>query len=445
LKHTEKTYNCFTTIYDYEVLEEITKIAYPVYKNSFSNYLKESGTFSDENAEEKINFAKQLLEIFVILEKENIILSTLNPEKIVITKEDQLVLRDTFFDSSFKSESQSSMASSRISSSNRYKVPDEKRNRDLKANNYLLGLLLYELFYGKYIFDGVTDFAIITRLHKDLQLDKSQVYSLRNRWIVIDKNAITVRVEKVRVNTDLDINISSDIQKIIKKLLDNDKEKRAGLEEVKQLLFNNDLKEDMISQGKSYSKNTETVKSETLSKTKLKELLQNLKINRVTIKDEKLFNSFFTKNIKTIRDNNISYGLEIDSEQSLFGIKKYGAKFKIEIFEEKEDFLSKRAVPSPKGDSNGKIILDSAKIDIDKLIDTVSDKMMETEADMLSDFLFQTRQNLYEIKDNKDIKDLIDDEYLSLCKKVSINELRSGSKLDTESYVAIINNIMSKI
>lgn len=402
-------YNNFVTIFDYEIGEEVTKVAYPKFKTSLTNYLKEK-ILSDE---EKSKLAKGVLDIFKNLEKESIILSSLNPDKIVLDYNNTPILRDTFFDESFKSESQSSMASSRISSSNRYKVPDEKSDRSFKSNTYLLGLLLYEIFYEEYIFGDIKDFATITRLHKEALVSRDQVTSLRERWIVEREDGTNVRVEKV--NESNDDNISLEYKSILKKMLSVDINKRPSLNQIASSIrsFENDPQKEI--------ERTSIINQEIMSKKKLKENISNMKITSIIVKNQSFLNELIeTDNIEITHDNTINFDIKIIGNSKILGIVKYGMKYNVEI------------VQTSRGNQDKK---ETVKDTLEKV-----EKALITEKnENFADFLFQTRNILYEMENGKDIQDLIDEDYLHLAKLNKVEGLVASNTTNDE-FCEIINN-----
>lgn len=223
----------FSTLYNFEINNGLIRIIYPEYTGSLMDYIKKEAITTKENLEEKKAIGLQLINIFKALEENKVYKSFIDPYLFVFNKEGKLELRGTATEKLFRSESTTSIGSTRVVSENKYKAPDDGRYLDEKSNCYLLGLLLYELFKGEYIFEGVKDFITISDLHSDRPVEKSKVYNLNDRWS-FEKNSLKIRILKISPKDGF---APSNILELIEKLLKSEKAERLSLDDVEKIFM----------------------------------------------------------------------------------------------------------------------------------------------------------------------------------------------------------------
>ncbi len=451
--------SCYSPVYEYEVEQNQTRMVLPDYTRNFKKELEDQEAFNHSNAKEKINYAMQLIHIFEKLESEKVVLHSLNPEQIMLNHNNQLVLRNVFFEQSFKSESQSSSNSLRYYKAVLYSSPDEKLDRDYKSNYYLLGLLLYELFSGFYIFEGVEDFSSINLLHREKECQKSKVIVLAERWKLIDEKRPLVNVDKLNENCFNPL-LNHEIISELKSMLSANKNQRPdNLARLKTLMsdFNfKDLDLDIF--------------NKPIHLNKIKDFIKKFQPETLYVNDEKLFLKFFqnTNVSKSIvygnnisddfknhyRENikgsgNFSNGLIIEKSEKYFQITHVtGALY---IIKEIAEFSPNRLEDKETQKKNSTDITDNFSDDLKKLLIKIN-QLINTNSDEFSDFLYSGREQVYQCIENdknetdfsSDMTDLIQSVYQKKKKEYN-HHLEQSKTISIQYFIKIMSDTIKLI
>ena len=431
--------NFISKVYNYSIDDGVTQVIYPSYKSNLKEYIKNNDETNSENKDMKISIALEIISIFEELEKNNIILSYLNPELIMINEENHLELRSIFLDNSFKSESTTSVGSQKVYLENKYGVPDEMKDRNEKSNYYLAGLLIYELFWGEYLFYGVEDSATITKLHKEKKVFKNEVYSLKDRWVHSEKDLLT-RVEKINIekkkedgnNERFPISFLKEMKKILNINID---ERPNSLEKIKKEIRNI----------KKIELNIDT--SKYLIKKDLIIFLKKLEKIEISIKNKIVFESIFGENIE-IDKKDYSYNgyadMKIKSSNKIFELKKIGRRYKIsqkkDIIREKKDEKIEKRIKKEK--TNVFDLPEKVKVSIEK----INNYLLEEDDENKIAYLYQTRQILYEIED-KIFDGNIEKEYIQQISKITDKKhsIKLLGKVESKKFLEITSEVLKDL
>ena len=410
-------YDKFANIYQYSIEDGITRIIYSDFKNSLQRYMEQNPEFSTETIEKKKKLALDLIEIFTVLSKEEIILGSLHPDRLMIDQDDNLILRDTFFHKTFKSESSSSIQSEKTFKTNKYKVADKRKDRDDKSNYYLLALLLYELFYGEYIFAGVKDYMTIRHLHTNRKVNKKHAASLKERWIKTD-DSTNVRVDKVKIKTE-DNNIPVELQKMLQQLLHANKAKRpADLDKLRQVITDLKDKEIKVDISKPISQ---------------QELIKFIAVQTepvVQLEDEQLIN-LLQNNVEEVEIDSSgadNYYLKVMTDEQTYGVNKLALRYKVE--EVKDQGKAQQNLKQQTAKPERKTIKIADLIEKTEQLLAVKDEE--------GDFLYQLEKILYDIEADRGFLENLDQYFLEELTAV-INKL--GLKSEVQ---ALSNQVVNK-
>lgn len=444
-------YTNLASIYHYWIEGGISKLILPEFENSLSAYIEQSGGFNTDNIDEIQRYAVQLIDIFKSLEDADVVLPSIIPEQIMIDKNNNLMLRSCLFNHSFGSGSASSAYSSTTVAINKYKSPDIKANRDQKSNYYILGLLLYELFYGDFLFAGVKDFKSIRSLHLEMDVEKIHTHPLRERWIISKNKSETVKVDKIDLDEDSSIPVS--IQKMIKSLLSADRNKRPdNLESLKTIINEIEL-------------NKTTVKKHSmLTEGKLVEFIKKLESVEVCCRNESLKNKLqhhLSDGINISSDYQGEYDLIINSEGESINVKKIGSMYRIDGTEGKNQIESKklknRDKTNRKQDKTDKIANakkdDKSDRDTGEILSRITDLISKSVK--YQSYLFILRQALTDLINN-DLYNTVDSEFIKNTEKVlldcnpegdfnrTLNKLKMR-KIEYKEFISLSKNIINSI
>ncbi|MGM0370587.1 MAG: hypothetical protein ACQEP9_09205, partial [Bacillota bacterium] len=409
-------YDNFANVYQYSIEDGITRIIYSDFKNSLKRYMEHNSEFSTETIEKKKKLALDLIQIFTDLKQEEIILGTLHPDRLMIDQDDNLILRDTFLHKTFKSESSSSIQSEKTFKTNKYRVVDKRKDRNNKSNYYLLGLILYELFYGEYIFAGVKDYMTIRHLHANRKVNKKYAASLKERWIKTD-DSTNVRVDKVKIKTE-DNNIPVELQKMLRSLLYTNKAKRpSDLNKLRQIITN--LNEQEI----------EVDISKPISQQELIKFIAKQSHPLVQLEDKQLIN-LIENNVEEVEIDSSgadNYYLKVMTDGQNYGVNKLALRYKIEEVGGKE-----------KPQQN----LDLQTADPERKTIKITDLIEKTEHLLTvrneeGDFLYQLEKILYDIEADRGFLENLDQYFLEELTAV-INKLGLKSEVQ-ELYNQVAN------
>lgn len=403
-QHLGEKYNNFAQINTYTVGVDNTRIVYNNLDKNFTNIIQSLGYFNGDTSDKKIKYINNIISIFKNLEEEKIVLSSLSPVKFNLDNNGNVILRDIFFDNTFRSESQSSIGSSRTSEQNRYKVPEDRSKRNYKSNYYLLGLIIYEVLYGEYIFHGVKDFSTIKQLHDNKLVDKIKVFSLRDKWILDSPAADTIRVEKIKYDKDTFIP-KEYLDAVSSLLLDIDDRPKnlTNIENVfnKKMIIKERSKLDykIKSDFKNYANEyviTEIIYKDEITKSNLADVLPSISTEVI---DEQISGSAIVK----------GHNLEIHIHRIIKN-KVYFETLFIGEKQEKDDLL---------------------QLITEKM--TISDTKIEA-------FLFEIRQGIYELEDGK----LLDKNYIN-CVNTFVGRSVLSDKASELEFKTVLANILKEI
>jgi len=363
-------YKNITPVQMFSIDDEVTQIVYNKFTKSLLDENKCSGKLNSENISQKLVYINQVIKIFEILENEKIVVSSMPIDHFAIDSENNIILRDIYFDASFRSESQSSIGSSRTSTQNRYKAPEDRNDRDFKTNYYLLGLIIYEILYGDYIFSGVEDFATIKRLHNGDIVSKTDVYSLKKRWAYSKNEDGMTKVAKINLQDD---GIPNEYKDVLFSLLAERSNRPNNLNDVKRV----------------FSKSIEVKKatSLTVSKAEFKNRMMQTIITKVEYQDEFIKNvmlndNIINSNIRLIENCDIGFKAIIYTESGIFYISIISKNICFEF----ATALAKK-------------VFNNIFKDVDELLTNLLTKVKSEK----SEFLYTLRQIIYELETDRDL------------------------------------------
>ncbi len=407
----------FSKINFFEIQDGKVRVVFPLYKNNFKHYCEKKNKTGQPGFYFETEI-KKLIKIFQGLEDENIIINTLNPERIMIDDNDNFIIRDVFFEKSFSDGSTRSIGSSRTFKINLYRAPDEVKDRTNKTNYYILGLLLYELLYGKYIFEGVADFNTIKLLHDEKMVQKEFVIGLKDRWKNTGLNSPMIFVEKVEESRYL----SKDIHAMLCRLLSADQSKRPEtLSEVSSVFSSNKLilsnEIELVSEKGliEYIAGNEDLTIIYKERNFIDRIIQNLPENCVR---------------DLINDSSLQYVMIIRNDAIDYKILKIGSRYRIEV---NTDYREK--------DTEEKVNIGELS---DELIQKINNRLsLEGNPPEIDDFLYQTRKVLLDIKKGININEIADEFYIEAFSSVEKDQSLMRRVLkNTKDYIVYLTKII---
>ena len=243
--------------------------------------------------EEKLKEANRLIEAFKKLEVEKIFFNRFNPDNLVIS-DGKYKFRFLNYIKTNSNGSLSSTNSSLSKKSSLYQSPEYiEKNIGKESNIYILGLMLYEIFYGYHIITGIIDSSLSLEnkekvreaFYFEKDIDKSIVkYISSDRLWEENKEKNTVKIRKIQPMYYVPEGVSD----LIKEILSITKSERPSLEEISEKL--EDIKYD--------TKNYEGYIPNNFKREDLEKVINSLKasIKRAIIRDTSLQKIF--SNIK---------------------------------------------------------------------------------------------------------------------------------------------------
>lgn len=387
-------------------------------------YEDEKEKFSVLTLEERFEKAFKLIDAFKFLEENGITINKLNPDNLVVV-DGNYKFRFLNYLKTTESGSLSSTKSQIAKKSNKYKSPeDEKSSITEKSNIYILGLLLYDLFYAEDIMMGIVDeklsleekMLVKEAFHKSLSIDKNLVLNNNEkRFYLENRDNNTVKLKKV-----LEMYfVPKEITNLLNNILDSQKVNRPSLEEI----------EDELRNIMDNVENFNDYIPDNIEKNRMEEFLASLKNKKVKIyiRDKQLKEKL--KSIKSKYDENLPALIVLKTKEGeKYEISDLGDKYTI--------ILEKRNI------SLDEILKKLEKTLFDKEeIKKISEKL-SIEKDNLEIFLYTINDKLnsynqgeiFEVRDDREIF-----ENVNLFTESEINEILNNKKID------IILNKLDKI
>lgn len=297
---------------------------------------------------EKIDRALNMVEAFIELEEKELFMLKLNIDNLVI-KDENYKFRFLSYTETLENGSLSSSKSAIAKKSNKYRAPQVTlKDKNKKSNIYILGLLLYDIFYNQDILTGIINPEISllesgttnSNLNKlkmkqerinsaffeERPIDRLQVsYVDSSRFYGDNEENNTVMIQKVVENPF----IPKELTNLLQEILSFATNRRPKLEDIYERLQN-------ISEERSFIPSI-------ISKDKLEELIKSLgsKIRYVKIR-EKEYKDIYKETIYNDQlEANIVIGIDNERELELSDIgNKFAVAIVTEEIKEKEKIMS---------------------------------------------------------------------------------------------------------
>lgn len=202
-KSLSEKYNHYLKIDNFSLEDSTSRIITESYDCTYED---EFYSYCNLTFEEKIKKAYDLIEAFIEIEKEKIIVPKLNIDNLVI-KDNKFKFRILNFAKSLDGGSLNSSKTAMNKKSKRHKSPETTLNeQSLESNIFVLGLLLYDIFYGEDILKDVIDSSLdevkADRIKDDFfegnDIEKNLVSNNDpSRFYLENKEKKTVKLKKV--------------------------------------------------------------------------------------------------------------------------------------------------------------------------------------------------------------------------------------------------------
>lgn len=224
----------FLKIDNFSVEDSTIKIIMDNYDSTYEDIVVD---YYNLTFDEKLTKAFNILDVFKELEREKKIVSKLNIDNLII-KDNKYKFRLLNFTKSLEGGSLNSTKSTLNKKSGRYRSPEiTTKQQSLESNIFILGLLLYDIFYGEDILKGVIDPSLSKKeimevqdaFYEGLSIKKSLVFNNKlERFYDENLEKKTVKLRKVLEK----YYVPQDITNLLEELLSSDKLLRPTLKEI---------------------------------------------------------------------------------------------------------------------------------------------------------------------------------------------------------------------